>query len=143
MDLIRRFFYGRNGRDPLNIALLVLGFVFNVLSRFLFANVFTTLFYAAILLCIFRALSRDLPRRQAENALFLEKAQALFRYVLLKRSGAGSGGSGTGRSRVKKDRANYRYFKCPGCRLAMRAPRGRGKVRVTCSKCAVQFYKDV
>ena len=131
MNFLRQFFYGRNGRDQLNIALLFLALALNILSRFLFQNLFSTLSYVVIALCLFRALSRNLPRRQAENALFLEKTSG-FR-----------GGSTPGRSRAKKDRANFRYFKCPGCKQAMRVPRGRGKVRITCSSCAVQFYKQV
>ena len=144
MNFLSHFFYGRNGKDQLNIALMFLAIALNVLSRLLFATFFSALSYVAIALCIFRALSRNLPRRQAENALFLEKTSG-FRGGSAPWAGSAADNAGAGgeRTRVKKDRANFRYFKCPSCKQAMRVPRGRGKVRITCSNCAVQFYKQV
>ena len=40
-----------------------------------------------------------------------------------------------------KRHKQYRYFTCPKCRQRLRAPRGKGKIRVTCSKCGTQFEK--
>ena len=37
----------------------------------------------------------------------------------------------------------YAIFKCPNCKQKLRAPRGRGKIQVTCSKCRTQFIKKV
>lgn len=35
----------------------------------------------------------------------------------------------------------YRYFKCPKCQQSLRAPKGRGTIKVTCSNCRNQFIK--
>ena len=35
----------------------------------------------------------------------------------------------------------YRYFKCPKCQQSLRAPKGRGTIKVTCSNCQNQFIK--
>ena len=34
-----------------------------------------------------------------------------------------------------KERNTYKYFRCPQCKQKLRAPRGRGKIQVTCQKC--------
>ena len=34
-----------------------------------------------------------------------------------------------------RERKTYKYFHCPHCRQRLRAPRGRGKIQVTCQKC--------
>ena len=40
-----------------------------------------------------------------------------------------------------KKHAAYKYFRCPNCKQKLRAPRGKGKIRVTCSSCGTQFQK--
>ena len=141
MNFLRQFFYGRYGRDHLNMALVFLAVALSFLSRFFLGNILMMVSYGIVALFLFRALSRNIPRRQAENALFLEATRGLRNRVSQGGNSAGFGGGGG--QKVKKDRANYRYFKCPGCKQAMRIPRGRGKVRVTCSKCDMQFNKKV
>ena len=42
-------------------------------------------------------------------------------------------------SRNTAQRQTYKYFKCPNCRQQLRAPRGRGKILVTCQRCHKQF----
>ena len=39
--------------------------------------------------------------------------------------------------------AGYKYFKCPACGQQMRAPKGRGRIRVTCSGCGNVFERNV
>ena len=38
-----------------------------------------------------------------------------------------------------KNRKKYKYFKCPKCGQRMRAPRHKGKIRVTCNQCTNVF----
>ncbi|MCL2588941.1 MAG: hypothetical protein FWD84_05980 [Oscillospiraceae bacterium] len=119
MGFIQRFFIGRNGVDQLNRALLVVSIVLTILSRFLFANLFGTVAYVVMFLCIFRMISRNLERRRQENAAFLK---------LLGRH---------------SPKSPYRYFKCPRCKQQLRAPKGKGKIKITCSNCGEVFYKKV
>ena len=44
---------------------------------------------------------------------------------------------------LKGKNGTYRYFKCPECKQKMRAPKGRGKIKVTCKHCHTQFVKKV
>ena len=131
MGFLQRFFYGRNGSDPLNIALLILGLVTSFLGRLTGFSFLEFIAMVLLTLCVFRMISRNVTRRQQENAFFLEKTRRFRR-----------GGGHAGAPRVKKD-PNYRYFKCPQCKQNLRAPRGRGKVRITCSKCGNVFERTV
>jgi len=137
MGFLQRFFYGRNGSDQLNIALLVLGLVITFLARFTNLSILEGISLALFGLCMFRMISRNVTRRQQENAWFLEKTKRF------RRGGVRSGQSHAKQTRVKKDRANYVYFKCPQCKQNLRAPKGKGKVRITCSKCQTVFEKTV
>ena len=132
MGFLQRFFQGRNGPDQLNIALIVLSLASTVLSYVMFRNALSTVSYVLLGLCIFRMISRNIPRRQQENAFFLEKTKGFRRKS-----------AGGGQTRVRKDRANFRYFKCPNCKQNLRAPKGKGKVKITCSKCNTVFFKTV
>jgi len=137
MGFLQRFFYGRNGSDQLNIALLILGLVTSFLARFTGSSIWEIISIALFALCVFRMVSRNIARRRQENAWFLEKTKRF------RRGGAHSGASRPPQPRVKKDKANYAYFKCPNCKQNLRAPKGKGKVRITCSKCQTVFEKTV
>ena len=39
--------------------------------------------------------------------------------------------------------AGYKTFSCPNCKQKMRAPKGKGKIRVTCHTCGHIFEKKV
>jgi len=139
MGFFGQFFQGRNGVDQLNIALMGVAVALTFLGRFMFQSFFPLLAYVTMFLCMFRLISRNIPKRQAENAYFLNLIQGLRNRT--PRSTAGAAGSRG--PREKKDRANYRYFKCPNCKRPMRIPRGKGQVKVTCSQCGEVFYKQV
>jgi hypothetical protein len=75
---------------------------------------------------MFRMLSRNLEKRYAENAAFLNfwrKTSLSVRQFF---------------NRVKNIR-KYKYFKCPECKTRLRLPRGVGEVTMTCGKCRHAF----
>lgn len=45
------------------------------------------------------------------------------------------------KKRQQKNDPDYLYFKCPKCKQEMRAPKGKGKIRVTCKNCGETFEK--
>ncbi|MCL2563477.1 MAG: hypothetical protein FWE08_05515 [Oscillospiraceae bacterium] len=123
--MFQRFFYGRNGTDALNMALAVACLGLMLLSRFMFQWLFSSLAYGVMFLCFFRMISRNIPKRQQENAQFLK----LF-----------------GRLRTKHARSkdkNFLYLKCPQCKQQIRIPKGIGNVKITCSKCKHVFQAKV
>lgn len=123
---IARFMYGRNGNDQLNLALLTV-YVVVVLVRAPLgrtAPVRTALeavCFVLALLFLFRAFSRNLSKRRAENEKFLRWWRPVKGRFLAARS----------RSRDKE----HKYFTCKGCKTICRVPAGKGKIEITCPKC--------
>ena len=123
-----RILYGRNGADALNWAIFVLYLAVLLLSMLVVPltthvwvyTLFNTLSTVLALVYIFRAFSRNLEKRQAENARFLQwwgpKGRALRDWNYRRR-----------------DRA-HRYIRCRKCGTRLRLPRGKGKIEVTCPK---------
>ena len=127
MGFLQRFFHGRNGIDQLNLALLAVSLGCSLLGRILFRSLFEVLFTAIAFAALFRMVSRNIPKRRQENAAFLR----WFRRLRRKSPRPGA------------DKANFRHFKCPGCKQPLRAPKGKGKIKITCSKCGEVFYQEV
>jgi hypothetical protein len=130
-EKLQRFMYGRNGNDALNRFLIALGLLLMVLSMFLpsaAGKFFYPLFLLVLILAYFRMFSRNLYKRQAENAWYWKKrSQFISSFRLLKE-----------RWLQRKD---YRFFKCPSCRTTLRVPRGRGKIKIVCRKCGTSFVR--
>lgn len=128
--MLERIFTGRNGIDQLNTAVLVLGLVCWVASMFIPVRGLQTILYYAFVLaagvCIYRALSRNIAKRQEENRKFLQKTSR-FR---------NSKESWQNKAEQKRQ---FKIFKCPGCGVKLRVPRGKGKIRVTCRQCGATF----
>ncbi len=121
MQKLQRFMMGRYGSDQFNIALLVFGLVLSLCGRLFFWPLYL-LADALYVYALFRMFSRNLPARQRENQAFLKAwgpVRDWFRFQKQKFS----------------QRGQYKYFKCPGCKQRLRAPRGRGKIEVTCQRC--------
>ena len=126
MSFLQRFFYGRNGVDQLNMVLAIAALALTLLSQFIFQNLFVFFGYAALGLCVFRMVSRNVEKRRKENAQFLALVSR-FR----------------GKTPRNGNQGNFCYLKCPGCQQTVRVPRGKGKVKITCSRCGRVFYEDV
>lgn len=126
------FMQGRYGADELgrflSLFVVVLLLISSLLGRFRVVSMIFEISAVVILVYAFyRILSRNLYKRATENNRFLE-IRMKFR--------KGQGGSA-------RDRKNYVYFKCPACGKEMKAPRGKGKIRVTCHQCNTSFEKKV
>ena len=119
-----RFMYGRNGADQLCWAILIaelaLSFLVGIVNNPFFSIFvhYATLFLSVYLL--FRIFSRNLEKRRAENAKFMQwwgpKQNAL--------RGA----------KARRADKTHKYVKC-SCGTYCRVPRGVGRVELTCPKC--------
>ena len=130
-QMISHFMVGRNGFDFLNKLLGSIAIILWVFSRFSSRGWSSVLFYLFLMaagVCIYRALSRNIGRRQEENRRF---TQWMGRFR----------GSSESFSNRKEQWMEYKMFKCPSCGLKMRVPRGEGTVRVTCRQCGAVFEK--
>lgn len=121
-----RFMYGRNGADQLGMTTLVVGIVLDVVSMFAKTDTARRILGAvtAVLLFIllFRMFSRNLTKRRAENAWFLNK----ILYPVQRKFNA---------TRQRVQDKEHKYFTCPTCRTVCRVPKGKGKIVITCPKC--------
>ena len=130
-----RFMYGRYGSDQLARFLACVSFItmlLSILTRGVGRGGVSALFFY---LCIallgwsyFRMFSRDFSRRRRENAFYLDKKHRLTSRIDLHRE-------------CFRQRRDYVFFRCPGCRQLVRVPRGKGKLRITCRRCGYSFEK--
>ncbi len=146
---MNRFFY----MDELNKTLLAVGVV-AFLARLLCVKIgwlysaLTVLAVAALIFFVIRLIfSNNRTARERENRFFavaFSKVKSVF---------TGRNSSGQKRAKVVtakptkkgslKERwrayRNYRYLVCPQCHQKLRVPRGKGKIKVTCTTCKNQF----
>ena len=117
---LRSFMAGRYGNDKLNLVILCTGLVASLISAFSGFGILKLITWAAsyglLFWALFRSLSRNTYKRYQENRRFL---------MILERL---------------KDR-EHKYFDCPRCRQPVRVPRGKGKIAITCPKCAERFIR--
>ena len=121
-----RFMYGRNGNDQLNLALLMVYILVVLLQAVLvrIETVRTVLEIVSLLLALvilFRSFSKNLARRRAENARFLNWWHPVKSRI-----------SGAQQRRKDKD---HKYVTCKSCKTICRVPVGKGKIEITCPKC--------
>lgn len=115
----RNFMAGRYGTDKLNMCILWTGVILMVISLFFSGwaqSALVLAYYALLILALMRTFSRNTYKRYQENRKFL---------MLIDRF---------------KDR-QHRYFDCPKCRQVVRVPRKKGKISITCPKCAEKFIR--
>ena len=130
LQKLRQFMYGRYGGDQLSIAIFVLAVFFQIIyvfTRFLPLYLLSLLLYG---IDIFRTISRNIPKRQAENRKFMSLIWKIKNFW--------------GNLKCKfEELKTYKHFKCPQCGQKIRIPRGRGKVEIHCPKCSASFIKKV
>ena len=125
-NAIQRFMYGRYGSDLLNFVLLVCALVITLITSFFDFWPLSLLPYLLYGYVIFRMLSKNIPARQKEYYSFLKVWTPLQKWFRIKKT-------------AFQQRKQYKYFRCPGCGQNLRAPRGRGKILVTCQRCRREF----
>lgn len=126
INTIQRFMVGRYGTDHFNRFLFVVYLIVWLVERLVGGWIPLILLWAVLVLLVFRTLSRDIPRRQAENQWFLGWWTPTKGWLARQWT------------RVK-DFRHYRYRKCPGCGAQLRLPVKRGRRTVTCHRCRHQF----
>lgn len=120
---LNAFMYGRNGMDAFNKFLFVVAIVFSVLSYFKPLFLLSPLSTLVIIYILYRALSKDLYKRQKENAKFWDLRQKFLKDFNLKK-------------KMWQERNTHKYIKCKNCKTTLRVPKNRGKIEVTCPKCS-------
>lgn len=129
LQKLQYWMMGRNGTDQLTVAALIVGLIVSLLAQlFFWPLIFVS--YLLYIWALFRVFSRNLGARQKENQAFLKVWRPIVQWFSFQRT-------------KFRERKQYKYFKCPHCGLKLRAPKGRGKIQVTCQRCHAQFVKRV
>ncbi|MBO7663523.1 MAG: hypothetical protein J6U01_09145 [Clostridia bacterium] len=123
---LSRFMEGRYGADQLGMCTLITGLVLSLIASFARVPLLSFLGLALYVVTLFRMLSRNKEARQKENRRYLvimgdipvKCRQALKRL---------------------KNRKDYKYFKCPNCKVLLRLKRGCGEKEITCVRCGHKF----
>lgn len=123
-----RFMSGRNGADHFSRFLSYAVLVCILLDVFIRGSVFYGIALALLIYNFFRMFSKNLSRRRAENAGFLQLQNKFL------------SGFRNWKERRKQSK-DYAFFRCPSCKSMLRVPRGKGKIRVTCRKCGNTFER--
>lgn len=127
VDKIRRFFYGRNGFDDLAKLFLILSIVVFLVAGFwtdkqqVVKSILLISSWILMGYAYFRILSKNVHKRIGENKKylgFLNITKAKW-----------------------KHRKTHKFYRCPKCKTWLRLPKGRGKITITCVKCATKFDK--
>ena len=150
-----QFMQGRRGPDQFAEFLFAASGILFAVNLFWQNSVLYTLAMALCLYGVFRVLSRNIYKREQENNWFMAVKYKLTggrtsgsRFQSPGGTGGykGAGGGGFGGYRSagpRYDMQNYVYFKCPSCGQKLRAPRGKGRIKIRCSRCGEVFNKKV
>ena len=79
---------------------------------------------------IFRLLSKNITGRLHENRIFEKAFNPVKNFFVLS-------------FKKIRDRKNYRYVKCPGCKAQLRVKNIKGVHTVRCPKCSNEFKKKI
>ena len=136
MAWLQRFMMGRNGVDQLSVALMVAYMLLSFLLRI--GQVWGWWAYLPLVLLLwaaFRMLSRNIPRRQKENAAFARMWSSIRSWWYRVSNGYRNFAS------KRQEKRTHKFFKCPACKAKVRVPKGKGKIRITCPQCGTKFEK--
>lgn len=126
-EKLYRFMQGQYGNDQLNKFLMILCFVFLILSMFgLRGGYFLSML--CLVLEYYRMLSRNIYKRQAENTKYLQYTYKIrTKFYKWKNE--------------QTQKRTHHIYKCPSCKQKIRVPRGRGRIEIRCPKCSTTFIK--
>lgn len=123
---LAQFMYGRYGIDKLFYALFILYFIIVGINSFVHLWVLQAIALIIIIVALFRALSRNIYKRQREGQKFdkiWNRVKSKYRLI----------------QRRFKDRKTHCFRKCPNCKAMLRLPKKKGKHTAVCPRCRHEF----
>lgn len=119
---------GRNGMDDLARHLYYVGLALLIISLFDRTGPVSLLAMVVLIYALFRAFSRKVDKRQAENAAYMQKTAGIRKKVE--------------QTRLRfSERKQYRFVKCK-CGVILRVKRGQGVKEIVCPKCREHMTVD-
>lgn len=131
MNEWKHFFQDIYGIDGLSCGLIFISVVLNLITAFLpidGLSRWNIICLIPLILCLFRYFSHDFEKRDRENEIFMDWISPLLEREKQEKP-------------EKENKKLFKYFKCPACKQKIRVPKGKGKVEITCPRCAMKFIK--
>ena len=147
--------------DELNRTLLITGLSAMIAGNLLFQTgtlprkILSLIATAALIFAVIRLFAGNPEKRENENIRFLAWRTGMRSWLYRAKDGLRSvpGSVRNFASRTasrfrRRDRSasgtkasemHYRVLRCPSCRQKLRVPKGKGKIRVTCTHCGNRF----
>ncbi|MDP4159628.1 MAG: hypothetical protein Q8911_07700 [Bacillota bacterium] len=129
MAWLKKLMAGRYGIDQLSIALLITYVPLSLAAQVTRLKILDLFALALIAVCYLRIFSRNIAKRREENGKFLVRWYPIKNWI-------------SSKLYRLKDSKEHRYYKCPNCKQAVRVPKGKGAIRITCPKCKTGFLKS-
>ena len=125
-EMLAKFMAGRYGVDKLYYFLLAVYVVLAIIDLFVKSYVIYAIGIAVFAFAIYRVLSRNIYKRQAENEKFIKLMDKPKKFINLQKC-------------KYRDRKTHVYRKCPSCHNNLRLPKQKGKHTVPCPCCKHRF----
>ncbi len=142
----------RRGLDELNRTMLIAALVLSIIGMIVSQSigwlrvVLSLLSGALLVLIVIRMMSKNFNKRNQENMKYLTYETAVkdwFRRTFRAKGKAGSyqapRAKRAGKNPTWAELKQYKYLICPQCAQRLRVPRGKGRIRVTCTNCSNVF----
>ncbi|MGN0496111.1 MAG: hypothetical protein ACI4GW_07780 [Lachnospiraceae bacterium] len=124
----------RCGLDELNNFIMLVGFVFILISLFTQKGIFTIIGALLVVLCYLRIFSKKVDKRKKENDFYMRYMGNVVLFVRLIKLIL--------KMKIKSIRdKEYVYFVCKTCRQIIRIPKGKNKISIRCPKCGTTFIR--
>lgn len=124
------FMQGRYGIDELSKNMIIAACVCILVSSLRFLKIFYILGIALLIWSYIRLFSKNIESRRKELYAYFNFKNRVNSKLSLKK-------------RIWCERKTHKYFKCPKCHAALRVPKGKGKIQITCRECSYKFIKKV
>ena len=124
---LQRLLMNRYGQDALNTTLIILSFVFSLLSLIdsFLSPLFSITSFILVIIVLLRFFSKNIFKRRGENQRFLALTSPLYRNLKI--------------MYLNLSDPRRKYFLCPMCKRMVRIPRKKGRVEITCPTCHHHF----
>ena len=125
-ESLARFMTGRHGPDNLGMFTLIAGLACSILGSLTGFALLSLVGMALYVWTLFRMFSKNNEKRWEENRKYIELSSIWKTKVsqFIKRM---------------KNRRDYKYFKCPNCKVLLRSKRGSGEKDIICVRCGHEF----
>ncbi|UJF15445.1 hypothetical protein LZ578_10805 [Jeotgalibaca sp. MA1X17-3] len=134
-EKIKNIWMTANGFDAFSKFLMQTGIAFLILSVLFRVKFISWIGFAILLFFYIRTFSKDKQKFSRQNRTFLQYKQKMDTYFQSQTRAL---------KQIKwnrQQRKTHRFYKCPSCGQKVRVPKGRGKITITCPKCATKFTK--